>query len=566
MNSLAVIMLMCFGLILMISLAADADFNSKSVLLKVQEYLKESIEHENNAVEMIEGILGHSIAVTQGQCISEILEQLQNPNEMSNPCGLSSLEMGQLEESMNLAFGDMEAVPFAQMKPSSSGPEVVRGGLISIGNSCASAKQGYVIHPNNCYEMRTVIGDAAVEFAKFPINLTSTSNYLSFGLSCNNTKKGLLTLYKGTCLQRHAVAQLPVASLNVIPQTASTCFQTGKKDINGVKFAVQTNFKFSCSSYDCHPDADSQPATCNQRKKACQKVHIGLKWAGTGCIKNNKPVGDGGCQCNDYCGYTCQSACNTDSQCYWEISKGLCYNKLTNNVTDSATLCQPPHPLDPTTSTVPFEDTQACFPGDMNVVTRSGERVLMKDLRVGEEVMVANPATGMWEFSSVIGFLHIEREKPLEYLKLDLEDSTHITLSEEHILFALEAGSSIPTNVIAARIIPGRFKIWKLSAKSKQMHLVSVTRVTRIVKLGMYSPLTNHGTIVVNDVLASCYSTYQHDLVHAALSPYRWFRWLFPVTKKAQANSLVEPDGILPFATALRALNSFFPSQMFVLH
>ena len=43
--------------------------------------------------------------------------------------------------------------------------------------------------------------------------------------------------------------------------------------------------------------------------------------------------------------------------------------------------------------------------------------------------------------------------------------------------------------------------------------------------------MTNEGNIVVDGVLASCYSSFDHDLAHITMTPMRWFpaitKWLF---------------------------------------
>ena len=49
---------------------------------------------------------------------------------------------------------------------------------------------------------------------------------------------------------------------------------------------------------------------------------------------------------------------------------------------------------------------------------------------------------------------------------------------------------------------------------------------------GAYSPITMEGTIMVNNVLASCYAhSPDHDLAHFGMTPLRWFpdimQWIF---------------------------------------
>ena len=44
-----------------------------------------------------------------------------------------------------------------------------------------------------------------------------------------------------------------------------------------------------------------------------------------------------------------------------------------------------------------------------------------------------------------------------------------------------------------------------------------------VTRKGIYSPLTSHGNIIVNDIAASCYVAYNHELIHLAFAPFRWF-------------------------------------------
>ena len=48
---------------------------------------------------------------------------------------------------------------------------------------------------------------------------------------------------------------------------------------------------------------------------------------------------------------------------------------------------------------------------------------------------------------------------------------------------------------------------------------------------GAYVPLTVEGNLVVDGILASCYASCHHDLVHIAAVPVQWFpeviEWLF---------------------------------------
>ena len=44
-----------------------------------------------------------------------------------------------------------------------------------------------------------------------------------------------------------------------------------------------------------------------------------------------------------------------------------------------------------------------------------------------------------------------------------------------------------------------------------------------ILSSGAFTPITEEGNIVVNDVLASCYASVDHDLAHIGVTPIRRF-------------------------------------------
>ena len=56
----------------------------------------------------------------------------------------------------------------------------------------------------------------------------------------------------------------------------------------------------------------------------------------------------------------------------------------------------------------------------------------------------------------------------------------------------------------------------------------TVSNVTDIIKQGYMAPLTEEGTLIVNNIAASCYATINsHHIAHAVLAPMRWWYRLF---------------------------------------
>jgi len=73
---------------------------------------------------------------------------------------------------------------------------------------------------------------------------------------------------------------------------------------------------------------------------------------------------------------------------------------------------------------------------------------------------------------------------------------------------------------------------------------------------GVYAPITERGTIVVDDVIVSCYAEFSsHVTAHACLAPLRYAyyvsRWLF---QQSAAHADAHLDGVHWYATLLRRL------------
>ena len=67
-------------------------------------------------------------------------------------------------------------------------------------------------------------------------------------------------------------------------------------------------------------------------------------------------------------------------------------------------------------------------------------------------------------------------------------------------------------------------------------------------------PITTEGNIVVDGILASCYATYDHDMVHVTMAPLRWFpqmtHWIFG-----------EKDGIPLFVNLIKEMAELAPAS-----
>ena len=88
---------------------------------------------------------------------------------------------------------------------------------------------------------------------------------------------------------------------------------------------------------------------------------------------------------------------------------------------------------------------------------------------------------------------------------------------------------------------------------------------------GLFSPVTSQGNIVVDDVLASCYSHLDsHELHHLAFAPFRWMYRLLELVSpnKMQLINLIysisqDNDGVYWYAQGLHVFSHhLFPWKL----
>jgi hypothetical protein len=81
----------------------------------------------------------------------------------------------------------------------------------------------------------------------------------------------------------------------------------------------------------CVPQVKMEKKGCTSLIERCG-AKSKMKWTGPGCSIKGVRQFDGGCQCNEYCGYTCKKMCNMDASCSWvgPASGGTCHNKKTS--------------------------------------------------------------------------------------------------------------------------------------------------------------------------------------------------------------------------------------------
>ncbi|PIK53161.1 hypothetical protein BSL78_09939 [Apostichopus japonicus] len=155
-----------------------------------------------------------------------------------------------------------------------------------------------------------------------------------------------------------------------------------------------------------------------------------------------------------------------------------------------------------------------CFAGTTEVRIKERGIDKISNVRVDDEILVFDE-NGHLFYDKVYLISHAREDENITFVRLQTSSGKDLRISPGHLLPVGNLGS----NVTAKDASLGNV-IFTL--QDGVMMPDKVTSVTYELCRGAYCPMTMHGTIVVSDVAASCYTTFfPSPLAHALLSPIR---------------------------------------------
>ncbi len=180
-----------------------------------------------------------------------------------------------------------------------------------------------------------------------------------------------------------------------------------------------------------------------------------------------------------------------------------------------------------------------CFPSDATVDVLNVGKVRLSAVKIGEQVRIIDEKDQI-NYSPIIAFLHRDIDEQASYKRIRTKNAV-IELSARHLIHRHNDGF-----VWAEKLNEGD-EILVLSSKhGNKTNWEEILDINEVEKQGLMAPLTEQGTIIVNNVHTSCYAIVKsHTLAHFALAPYRLYRRLFGRTSDNNISSILTYANIL---------------------
>jgi hypothetical protein len=157
-----------------------------------------------------------------------------------------------------------------------------------------------------------------------------------------------------------------------------------------------------------------------------------------------------------------------------------------------------------------------CFSGETTVQVKNKGTTMMKDLKLGDDVL---SATGSYEM--VYSFGHRHEAEEVEFLHFI---PSNLEISREHMV------------IVGGHFVPASSVQIGDQLESEDGDVITVEAINTVVRIGVYAPFTASGTIVVSNIKASNYIAFQDSdrLILGGWETPLTFQWIAHTSQSPQ--------------------------------
>ncbi|TDG97375.1 hypothetical protein EPR50_G00225310 [Perca flavescens] len=199
-----------------------------------------------------------------------------------------------------------------------------------------------------------------------------------------------------------------------------------------------------------------------------------------------------------------------------------------------------------------------CFPGSSTVTLQDGTKKAVKHLQTGDRVLAADD-DGNPIYTDFIMFIDQDSTTRRLFYVIETDSGQKITLTAAHLLFVGHNTTEEErmSAIFASQVQSGQ-KVFVLYAERSRLEPVTVKRIYTEEHEGSFAPVTVQGTVVVDQILASCYAVIDdHDLAHWALAPIRLAHWVSSWLFRSQPQVSAQNDGVHWYSKILYQLGTW---------
>ena len=175
-----------------------------------------------------------------------------------------------------------------------------------------------------------------------------------------------------------------------------------------------------------------------------------------------------------------------------------------------------------------------CFSGESRLSLKNGTKILMKNLKIGDEILTADPETFTIRYEKIEFFVHRDAKKFAKFFRISTEFENFLEITGNHGIFSSK-NSEIQNFRLnfAQNLQIGQFLLI-FDEKTKNFRPEKISNLTKIWKKGIFAPMTKSTTIFANEIFASCYIKTIDDRLNRHLTEkflrfWKFFRWIFSI-------------------------------------
>jgi len=144
----------------------------------------------------------------------------------------------------------------------------------------------------------------------------------------------------------------------------------------------------------------------------------------------------------------------------------------------------------------------------MTVETQNRGVIGVTDVQQGDMLKAWSVAESREIFSPFTGYSHFDADAFASYIELITASEKRLKMTTTHLMAKLNADDQ--TEFVHASQIQVGDRILTSGGQ-----IENVARLDESVEKGVYAPLTVEGTVIVNNMVASCYANYNsHQVAH----------------------------------------------------